>query len=87
MVEHAPTAPPRLHGVFFNGQTSAAKKISLLENGQKFATVINAQAGAVRMGTDAQSLAKLTSRDTELASPGRYLLQVGKLRFMWVEVG
>jgi hypothetical protein len=31
---------------FFNGQTSAAKKISLLENGQKFAPVINAQAGS-----------------------------------------
>jgi tyrosyl-tRNA synthetase len=43
--------------------------------------------GAVRLGTDAESLAKLTSRDTELASPGRYLLQVGKLRYIWVEVG
>jgi tyrosyl-tRNA synthetase len=43
--------------------------------------------GAVRLGKDAESLAKLTSRDAELASPGRYLLQVGKLRFMWVEIG
>jgi tyrosyl-tRNA synthetase len=43
--------------------------------------------GAVRLGTSAESLAKLTSRDTELASPGRYLMQVGKLRFMWIEVG
>ena len=43
--------------------------------------------GAVRLGTDAESLAKLTSRDTELKSPGRYLMQVGKLRFMWIEVG
>jgi tyrosyl-tRNA synthetase len=43
--------------------------------------------GAVRLGSDAESLVKLTSRDTELASPGRYLLQVGKLRFMWIEVG
>ena len=31
---------------FFNGQTAASKKISLLENGQKFASVINAQAGS-----------------------------------------
>ena len=31
---------------FFSGKTSAAKKISLLENGQKFASVINAQAGS-----------------------------------------
>ena len=43
--------------------------------------------GAVRLGTNAESLAKLTSRDTELKSPGRYLMQVGKLRFMWIEVG
>jgi tyrosyl-tRNA synthetase len=42
--------------------------------------------GAVRVGTNAESLRKLTSRDTELASPGRYLLQVGKLRFIWVEI-
>jgi hypothetical protein len=31
---------------FFNGKTSAATKISLLENGQKFASIINAQAGS-----------------------------------------
>ena len=31
---------------FFDGKTSAAKKISLLQNGQKFASVINAQAGS-----------------------------------------
>ena len=31
---------------FFNGQTPAAKKISLLENGQKFASVINAHANS-----------------------------------------
>ncbi len=31
---------------FFNGETSAAKKIQLLQNGQKFAAVINAQAGS-----------------------------------------
>jgi hypothetical protein len=36
---------------FFNGKTSAAKKISLLENGQKFATVINAQAGSGLAGS------------------------------------
>ena len=41
--------------------------------------------GGVRMGTDAGSLAKLTSRDTTLTR-GRYLLQVGKLRFVWVEI-
>jgi tyrosyl-tRNA synthetase len=42
--------------------------------------------GGVRLGADAGSLQKLGSRDTELSSPGRYLLQVGKLRFVWIEV-
>ncbi len=41
--------------------------------------------GGVRLGTDAASLAKLSSRDTTLTR-GRYLLQVGKLRFVWVEI-
>jgi hypothetical protein len=31
---------------FFSGSTSAATKISLLQNGQHFASVINAQAGS-----------------------------------------
>jgi hypothetical protein len=31
---------------FFDGKTSAAKKITLLQNGEKFASVINAQAGS-----------------------------------------
>ena len=31
---------------FFNGKTSAATKISLVENGQKFASVINNQEGS-----------------------------------------
>jgi tyrosyl-tRNA synthetase len=42
--------------------------------------------GAVRAGTDADSLAKVAGRDTTLATPGTYLLQVGKLRFLWVEL-
>jgi tyrosyl-tRNA synthetase len=42
--------------------------------------------GAVRVGADAQSLAKVQQRDRQLAAPGTYLVQVGKLRFMWVEV-
>jgi hypothetical protein len=31
---------------FFNGKTPAAKKIQLLQNGQTFASIINAQAGS-----------------------------------------
>ena len=42
--------------------------------------------GAVRLGATPESLAKVSSRDTELTAPGTYLLQVGKLRFLWVEV-
>ena len=41
--------------------------------------------GGVRMGATPESLAKVSSRDTELTAPGTYLLQVGKLRFLWVE--
>src|SRR5262249_61798219 len=43
---------------FFDGNTSAAKKISLLENGQKFASVINAQAGS---GLASSAGAKVTA--------------------------
>ncbi len=42
--------------------------------------------GAVRFGTDATALQKASSRDTELAVPGKYLLQVGKLRFVWAQL-
>ena len=43
---------------FFDGKTSAAKKISLLQNGQKFASIINAQAGS---GIAASAGAKVTT--------------------------
>jgi tyrosyl-tRNA synthetase len=43
--------------------------------------------GAVRVGQGADSLAKVTSREAELPAPGKYLLQVGKLRFLWVQLG
>jgi tyrosyl-tRNA synthetase len=42
--------------------------------------------GAVRFGTDTTTLQKASSRDTELAVPGKYLLQVGKLRFVWAQL-
>ncbi|MBV8910094.1 MAG: tyrosine--tRNA ligase [Gammaproteobacteria bacterium] len=41
--------------------------------------------GAVRLGVDAASLAKVSTRETVLGS-GTHLLQVGKLRFMWVKL-
>lgn len=43
---------------FFNGKTDAAKKIALLQNGSKFAAIINAQAGS---GLAASAGAKVTS--------------------------
>jgi hypothetical protein len=43
---------------FFSGTTSAAKKISLLQNGQKFAAVIEAQAGS---GLAKSASAKVTA--------------------------
>jgi len=40
--------------------------------------------GAVRVGSDVGSLNKITARETELAGPRTYLLQVGKLKFLRV---
>jgi len=42
--------------------------------------------GAVRLGGSAETLDKVANRDLALG-PGRYLLQVGKLKFRWVELG
>jgi tyrosyl-tRNA synthetase len=39
--------------------------------------------GAVRLGSGAGTLEKVTSRDQNL-TPGRYLVQVGKLKFRWL---
>ena len=43
---------------FFDGKTTAAKKIALLQNGSRFAAIINAQAGS---GLAASAGAKVTS--------------------------
>jgi hypothetical protein len=43
---------------FFDGKTSAAKKISLLQNGSTFAAIINAQAGS---GLASSAAAKVTA--------------------------
>jgi tyrosyl-tRNA synthetase len=42
--------------------------------------------GAVRIGSSAESLDKVTSRDVALGQ-GKYLLQVGKHKFKWVSIG
>jgi hypothetical protein len=51
---------------FFSGTTSAAKKISLLQNGQKFAAVIEAQAGS---GLAKSASAKVTA--VSVTSPAK----------------
>jgi hypothetical protein len=51
---------------FFSGTTSAAKKISLLQNGQKFAGVIEAQAGS---GLAKSASAKVTA--VSVTSPAK----------------
>jgi tyrosyl-tRNA synthetase len=42
--------------------------------------------GAVRVGTAPENLEKSASREQLLTAPGRYLLQVGKHKFRWVEL-
>jgi tyrosyl-tRNA synthetase len=42
--------------------------------------------GAVRVGSASDNLEKTRSREHVLASPGRYLLQVGKHKFRWLEL-
>jgi tyrosyl-tRNA synthetase len=42
--------------------------------------------GAVRVGSAPENLEKTQSREHVLASPGRYLLQVGKHKFRWLEL-
>jgi tyrosyl-tRNA synthetase len=42
--------------------------------------------GAVRVGSAPENLEKTQTREHVLASPGRYLLQVGKHKFRWLEL-
>ncbi len=42
--------------------------------------------GAVRVGASADTLEKIGSREHQLVAPGRYLLQVGRHRFRWLEL-
>ena len=50
---------------FFDGKTSAAKKITLLQNGEKFASVINAQAGSsIATGAGAKVTAVVVNSPT-----------------------
>jgi tyrosyl-tRNA synthetase len=42
--------------------------------------------GAVRVGGSAETLEKIASREHRLVAPGRYLLQVGKHKFRWLEL-
>jgi tyrosyl-tRNA synthetase len=42
--------------------------------------------GAVRVGSSAGTLERISSREHQLLAPGRYLLQVGKHKFRWLEL-
>lgn len=42
--------------------------------------------GAVRVGASADTLERIGSREHQLVAPGRYLLQVGKHKFRWLEL-
>jgi hypothetical protein len=45
---------------FFSGKTSAAKKITLLQNGQAFATIIQAQSGSSMATSASAKVTKVT---------------------------
>ena len=45
---------------FFSGKTSAATKITLLQNGQAFATIINAQSGSSMATSASAKVSKVT---------------------------
>jgi hypothetical protein len=45
---------------FFSGKTSAATKITLLQNGQAFATIINAQSGSSMARSASAKVTKVT---------------------------
>jgi hypothetical protein len=59
---------------FFNGKTSAATKISLLQNGPQYASVINAQAGT---GLAATATATVTAVVVESASTATVSYNIG----------
>ena len=59
---------------FFSGKTSAATKISLLQNGQQYASVINAQAGS---GLAASATATVTAVVLESATTATVSYNIG----------
>lgn len=52
---------------FFGGKTSAATKVSLLQNGQKFASVINGQAGSPMSESAKATVTGITIKGTSAA--------------------
>lgn len=53
---------------FFSGKTSAAEKITLLQNGQAFATIINAQSGSSMARSASAKVTKVTVTSTAQAA-------------------
>jgi hypothetical protein len=53
---------------FFSGKTSAAEKITLLQNGQAFAAIINAQSGSSMARSASAKVTKVTATSTAQAT-------------------
>ena len=62
---------------FFNGKTSASTKISLLQNGQAFASVINAQAGSSLAQSAQAKVLSVTVNSTGTQASVKYNVLLG----------
>jgi hypothetical protein len=62
---------------FFDGKTAAAKKISLLQNGQAFASVINAQAGSALAKSAAAKVQSVSVNSTGTQATVKYNVLLG----------
>lgn len=62
---------------FFSGRTPAAKKVSLVQDGSAFATVINAQAGSGMAKSVAAKVSKVTVAASGKAATVRYSITMG----------
>ncbi len=82
--------PEQIETVQIPAETAALRLANVLKSSGLVSSNSDANRmidqGAVRVGSSAENLAKIASRDHQIAAPGRYLLQVGKHKFRWVEI-
>jgi hypothetical protein len=62
---------------FFSGSTSAAKKITLLQNGQAFSSVINGQAGSAMSKSTTAKVLSVTVNSTGTQASVKYTILIG----------